>query len=180
MVCGLLAAGTTRADPPPAPASIDGAVAVAKPAALPVGLSRGLELGVDWDAPAWLGLRAGWSRATEHTLTHTVSHGDTRLRIVGGLRHRAGRGTLGVGLRLGATLTHESRLRDQGERAGLEGAALRTSAWRLLPAADLELAIAVRVYRRWGVAVSAGPSVHLDGRDAIGGWFASAGVTWRP
>jgi hypothetical protein len=159
---------------------IDGGLVVGHPAALPTGLSTGFGAGLTRGRTLVYGARASWSTATESTMAWTVTHRDLRLRVAGGLQHTAGRGTLGLRLGLGGTLVHEGRLRNQGERAGLTGDDLSTSALALLPAADLEAAISLHVWREWLVSVSGGPSVALDGGNALTGWTATLGVAWRP
>jgi len=155
-------------------------VFVAKPAALPTGLSTGV--GGDaarGDELAW-GAAAAWSTATEHSATHTVRHSDLRLHATAALQRTAGRGSIALRLGAGGTLVHETRRRDQGERAGLTGDALETSAWRMLPSADLTLSTSLALVGAWGVVVNGGPSVVLrDGR-AHAGWSGMLGVAWRP
>jgi hypothetical protein len=158
---------------------IDGGMAVGLPAALPTGLSTGLGVGLSrGDALAW-GARLSWSTATEYTLAWTVRHDDVRLRVVGALQHRAGRGTLALRLGAGGTLVREDRTRDQGSRAGLEGAALESTSVALLPAADLEAAVTLRVAGAWGLAVSGGPSLELLDGALRAGWIAGVGVAWH-
>jgi len=125
------------------------------------------------------GARASWSTATESTMAWTVTHRDLRMRVTGGLQHVAGRGTFGLRLGLGGTLVHEARLRNQGDRAGLTGDDLSTSALAMLPAADLEAAVSLHVWHEWLLSVSGGPSIALDGDRARAGWTAGLGVAWQ-
>ena len=159
---------------------VDGGLVVGHPAALPTGLSTGLGAGVTRGRSLVYGARASWSTASESTMAWTVTHRDLRLRVTGGLQHTVGRGTFGLRLGVGGTLVHEARLRNQGERAGLTGDALSTSALALLPAADLEAAVSLHVVRAWLVSVSGGPSLALDDGRARAGWTAGLGVAWRP
>ncbi len=159
---------------------IHGGLVVGPPTALPTGLSTGFGTGFTRGRTLVYGARASWSTATESTMAWTVTHRDLRLRLTGGLQHVAGRGTFGLRLGLGGTLVHEARLRSQGERAGLTGDDLSTSALALLPAADLEAAVSLHVWREWLVSVSGGPSLALDGGRALAGWTATLGVAWRP
>ena len=159
---------------------LDGGLVVGHPAALPTGLSTGIGAGIARGGTLAYGARASWSTATESTMAWTVTHQDLRLRLTGALQHAAGRGTFGLRLGLGGTLVHEARLRNQGERAGLSGDQLSTSALALLPAADLEAAVSIQIWRAWIATVSGGPSVALDGGHALAGWTASLGVAWRP
>jgi hypothetical protein len=160
---------------------IDGGLVVGHPTALPTGLATGIGAGVTRGRSLVFGARASWSTATESTMAWTVTHRDLRMRVTGGLQHVAGRGTFGLRLGLGGTLVHEARLRNQGERAGLTGDDLKTSALSLLPAADVEAQVALHVWRAWMMTVSGGPTVALDriaGR-ALAGWSAGLGVAWR-
>jgi hypothetical protein len=109
-----------------------------------------------------------------------VTHSDLRLRATGGLQKAAGRGTIGLRLGLGGTLVHETRVRNQGMRAGLSGSELEASALRLVPAADLDAVVALHVAGPWLLVTSGGPSVDvLDGK-LHAGWSAQLGVAWQP
>src|SRR5262249_32252700 len=101
--------------------AIDGGLIVGFPAALPTGLATGAEVGVTSGSQLAWGARAAWLTATEYSLPWTVTHSDVRLRVTGALQTSAGRGTFGLRLGLGGTLVHESRVRNQGMRAGLTG-----------------------------------------------------------
>ena len=153
---------------------------VAKPAALPTGLSTGLGADVAHGGVVAWGGETAWSTATEHSTTHTVRHSDLRLHATGALQHRIGRGSIALRLGAGGTLVHETRRRDQGERAGLTGDALETSAWRILPSADLALSTSLALVGSWGVAVNGGPAVYLREGALHAGWSAMLGVAWRP
>ena len=169
-----------RAEEPPGNLLIDGGLSAARPAALPTGLSSGVGAGVTHGRTFAWGARAAWSTATEYTSSWIVRQSDMKLRLVGALQHAAGRGTFGLRLGVGGTLVHETRTRDQGERAGLTGDDLRTSVWQLLPGGDLELAVALRVVGPWVTVLSGGPSLHLKGGDPRAGWTGSLGVAWQP
>jgi hypothetical protein len=160
--------------------AVDGGLAVGYPAALPTGLSRGVGVGIaDGHNLAW-GARASWVTATESSLPWMVTQSDLRLRVTGALQTSAGRGTIGVRLGLGGTLVHETRVRNQGMRAGLSGGELETSAYRMLPAADLDAVIALHVAGRWLLVTAGGPSVDLLDGKAHAGWNAQLGVAWQP
>ena len=109
-----------------------------------------------------------------------MRHDDLRLRLFAAAQHVAGRGTVALRLGLGGTTVHEVRTRDQGSRAGLTGDALESTTWSLLPAADLEAVVVVRVVAGWGLAVSGGPSIDLLDGAAHVGWVGSLGVAWQP
>jgi len=158
---------------------LDGGLVVGHPTALPTGLSTGLGVGATRGRTLVYGARASWSTATESTMAWTVTHRDLRMRVTGGLQYVAGRGTFGLRLGLGGTLVHEARLRNQGDRAGLTGDDLSTSALAMLPAADLEAAVSLHVWHEWLLSVSGGPSIALDGDRARAGWTAGLGVAWQ-
>ena len=178
-----LIGSASRADEQPVPAaaprtSVDGGLVVGLPAALPTGITTGVGAGVTRGGALAYGARVSWSSATEYTLTWTVRHEDLRLRLFGALQHREGRGTIALRLGAGGTLVHEKRIRAQGSRAGLSGSDLETTAWRMLPAADLELVVHVGLAGDVSLVLSAGPSfVYHDGAEHTG--FVSAlGVAW--
>jgi hypothetical protein len=160
--------------------AVDGGFALGFPAALPTGLSMGAGAGVTMGHTLAWGARASWVTATESSLPWTVTHSDLRLRITGALQKAAGRGTLGLRLGLGGTLVHESRVRNQGMRAGLSGSDLETSAFAMLPAADLDAVVALHVAGPWLLMMSGGPSVDVLDRKLHGGWSAQLGVAWQP
>ena len=160
--------------------AVDGGLVLGFPAALPTGLSMGAGAGVTiGHALAW-GARASWVTATESSLPWTVTHSDLRLRVTGALQKAAGRGTLGLRLGLGGTLVHETRVRNQGMRAGLSGSDLQTSAFAMLPAADLDAVVALHVAGPWLLMMSGGPSVDVLDSKLHGGWSAQLGVAWQP
>ena len=159
---------------------VDGGLAVSKPAALETGLSTGIGAGFERGGTLAWGASAAWSSATEHTTLFTVKHADLRLHAVGAVRRVAGRGTMSVRLGAGGTLVHETRTRDQGERAGLTGDDLEKSASRLIPSGSLEAAVTLRVHGAWGVAVRGGPTLNLRDGAAHAGWTGTLGVTWQP
>jgi len=167
---------------PYSPASdvvIDGGFAVGFPTALATGLSRGVAVGAMRGRTVALGVRAGWLTATESSLAWTVTHSDLRLRAAAAVQHTAGRGTFGVRLGAGGTLVHESRLRNQGERAGLMGEDLATSAYAMVPAADLEATIGLRLVGDWQLALAGGPSLALVDGSAHASWIAQLGIGWQ-
>lgn len=163
------------------PVQVDGGLIVGFPTALPTGLSRGIGAGVTFGAcPFRWGARAAWVTATESTLAWTVTHSDLRLRVTGSAQHDAGRGSIGLRVAAGGTMVHESRLRNQGMRAGLMGDALETSAFAMVPAADLEAVVSLHVIGPWLLVMSGGPSVAVVDGAAHGSWTAELGIGWQP
>jgi hypothetical protein len=190
----LLVAGvsaTARADEPTlvasgvqvrssGPLTVDGGLFFGLPSALGTGLSSGVEAGVArgrvfvWEA------QASWSSATESSITWTVTQSDLRLRVGAGVQHAIGRGRVGLALRLGPTVVHETRDRNQGARAGLTGSDLETSTYSLLPAGDLVATVSIHVAGPWLFTTGGGPAlVILDG-SAHAGWTTQIGVAWQP
>lgn len=162
--------------------AVDAGLVVGFPAALPTGLSKGVGAGVSMTSGSWFawGARTSWVTATEASLPWTVTHSDLRLRVTGALQKAAGRGTLGLRLGVGGTLVHESRLRNQGMRAGLTGSELETSSFAMLPAADLDAVLALHVAGPWVLVMSAGPSMDVFESKLHAGWSAQLGVAWQP
>jgi hypothetical protein len=160
--------------------AVDGGLVLGFPAALPTGLAKGVGVGVTTGRQLAWGARASWITATESSLPWTVTHSDLRLRITGALQKAAGRGTIGLRLGLGGTLVHESRVRNQGMRAGLTGSDLLTSAFSMLPAADLDAVIGIHVAGPWLLMMSGGPSVDVFESKLHAGWSAQLGVAWQP
>jgi hypothetical protein len=160
--------------------AVDGGLLVGLPAALGTGLSTGVGAGVTvGERFAW-GARVSWSTATESSLTWTVTQADLRLRATAAVQQRAGRGRFALRLGLGPTIVHESRLRNQGARAGLTGGELQTSAWVTLPAADLDGVVALHVAGPWLFLVGGGPSLTVIDGGARWGWTAQLGAGWQP
>jgi hypothetical protein len=182
---------TARADEPSLVASglqirssgsltVDGGLFFGLPSALGTGLSSGVAAGVArgrvfvWEA------QASWSSATESSITWTVTQWDLRLHVGAGLQHAMGRGRVGLALRLGPTIVHETRDRNQGARAGLAGSDLETTAYTVLPAGDLLASVAIHIAGPWLFTTSGGPAlVILDG-SAHAGWTTQIGVAWQP
>jgi len=159
---------------------LDGGVAIAAPSALPTGLAKGLIAGFAYGRTLRWGARASYVTASEDAEAWAVTHRETRLLATATLEHALGRGVVGLRLGLGGTLVHEHRLRHQGMRAALEGAALETSSIALLPTATLEAVIALHVRGPWLVELGGGPSLSiLDGR-ARGAWSTTVGIAWQP
>jgi hypothetical protein len=186
---GALTISPARAQPlemerPTTKNTLDGGLVLASPAELSTGMSEGVGAcfsrritaggGLAW------GARASWSTATEYTLIDTVRNDDIRMRLYGLVQHNAGRGSFGLRLGAGATAVYEGRTRAQGSRAGLTGSALETTAWYLLPAADLDVVVILRVWKSWGMSLSGGPSFHLVDGSVHKGWSSGLGVSWQP
>jgi hypothetical protein len=160
--------------------AVDGGLVVGFPAALPTGLSTGAGAGVTvGDTVTW-GARASWVTATESSLPWTVTQSELRLRVTGGVQAAPGRGTIGLRFGLGGTLVHETRLRNQGMRAGLTGSELETSGFALLPAADLDAVLALHIAGPWLLMTSGGPSLDIHDGKLHAGWSAELGVAWQP
>ncbi len=159
--------------------AIDAGLVVGFPAALPTGLSKGIGAGFTQGRGLAWGARGSWVTATESSLPWTVTQSDLNLRVTGAVQRVAGRGTIGLRLGLGGTLVHESRVRNQGMRAGLTGSALETSTFAMLPAANLEAVIALHVAGPWLVMMSGGPSVDVLSGSLHAGWSAELGVAWQ-
>jgi len=159
---------------------IDGGLVVGFPAALPTGLATGVGAGITAGKTLLWGARASWATATESSLPWTVTHSDLRLRMTAGVQAAPGRGTFGLRLGIGGTLVHETRMRNQGMRAGLTGSELETSAFAMLPAADLDAVIALHIAGPWLFVISGGPSIDFHDGKLHGGWNAELGVAWQP
>ncbi len=182
----LVFAYDARAEEPSSPWQVEGGLRLSPPAALSTGLSTGVGAGfVHGRTLAW-GASASWSSATEHTISWAVTHADLRFRLLGVLQTTMGKGTVGLRLGAGGTVVHESRTRHQGSRAGLEGSELEDTSWRLLPAADLELVITLKIVGPWGLTVGGGPSlVWAEGVEDVDRplrptWTGTVGVAWVP
>jgi hypothetical protein len=160
--------------------AVDGGLVVGFPAALPTGLATGIGAGVTTGRALALGARAAWVTATESSLPWTVTHSDLRLRATAGLQATPGRGILGLRLGLGGTVVHETRVRNQGMRAGLSGSELETSSFAMLPAADLDAVVALHITGPWLLVTSGGPSLDIVDGKLHGGWTAELGIAWQP
>jgi hypothetical protein len=163
--------------------TLDGQLVLALPAALQTGMSAGVGAAFTRVATrggllAW-GARVSWSTATEYSLTDTVRNDDIRLRLCGQLQRAVGRGLFGLRLGVGGTLVYENLTRAQAARAGLSGSQRETTSWSMLPAADIEAIVVLRIWDSWGMSVSGGPTLHwLDGGTRTG-WSSGLGVTWQ-
>jgi hypothetical protein len=162
------------------PLAIDGGLVMGPPMTLPGGMASGVGVGAAYGRRLALGVRAGWSAATESSLVWTVRHDDYRLRATAAVQHAAGRGVLALRLGLGGTLVHEDRTRNQGARAGLTGAELSNSALTLLPAGEVEAVVSVHVAGRWFLALGGGPTALLQDGVFRAAWTAQLGVGWQP
>ncbi|HEY4183331.1 MAG TPA: hypothetical protein VGM90_41190 [Kofleriaceae bacterium] len=162
------------------PLQLEAGFAAGFPAALPTGLSRGVGVGASlgW-CPFRIGVRAAWMTATESSESWEVTNSDLHLRATAGVEQVAGRGSFGLRLAAGGTLVHESRMRQQGARAGLMGDELETSTWAMLPAADLEATVDLAVYDAWHFVISGGPSIALLDQQPHWSWISQIGIGWR-
>lgn len=163
------------------PLAFDGGLLVGFPTALPTGLSRGLGVGLTaGHCPFRWGARVAWLTATESTLDWQVTHSDLRLRATASLQHDAGRGSIALRVGGGGTLVHETRLRNQGMRAGLTGSDLEMTAFALVPAAEVEAVVSLHLVGKWLVVMSGGPSAAIVDSSLHGSWIAELGVGWQP
>lgn len=162
--------------------TIDAGLLVATPAALSGVTSTGIVAGVTRRCGCRFeyGAQLGWSTANGSSIDWSVTHSDLRLRVIGGVRMGVGRGAFSLRAGLGTTVVHETRERNQGERAGLTGDDLMTSAWRAIPAGDLQGVVSLHIAGRWLLAVGGGPSLYLADGELRAGWSAQLGVAWQP
>ena len=159
--------------------AVDAGLQVGFPAALPTGLARGLGAGVAWGRCLALGGRASYTTVTESSDAWIVTHHEVGLRVTGAVQRAVGRGLLALRLGAGGTVVHESRLRQQGTRAGLAGDALATSATALVPAANLDAVVGISIRGPWRLQLGGGPAIVIDDGPHAG-WSASVGVAWQP
>ena len=165
--------------------TLDAGLVLAYPAALVTGMSAGV--GATFMRTAtrggWLawGARASWSTATEYSPapTYSVTNEEIRLRLCGQLQHAVGRGLFGLRVGLGGTLVYEDRTLVQGARAGLPPSQQEITSWAMLPAADFEGIVVLRVWNSWGMSVSGGPTLHGLHGGVRTGWTSGLGVTWQ-
>jgi len=184
LACAMSASAQPATDGSSSPRStVDGQLVLALPAALSTGMSAGVGAGFMRVATrggmlAW-GARASWSTATEYSPTDTVRNDDIRLRLCGQLQHAEGRGLFGLRVGLGGTLVYEGRARDQAARAGLSGSQAENTSWAMLPAADMEGIVVLRIWNSWGMSVTGGPTLHGLHGGVRAGWTSGLGVTWQ-
>jgi len=162
------------------PLTIDGGLLLGQPAALGTGLSTGVGAGASYGRLLALGVRASWSTATESSLAWQVTQADFKLRATGAVQRAVGRGRFALRLGAGPTIVHETRLRNQGMRAGLTGADLETSATATLPAGELEAVVAIHIAGPWLLTMSGGPTLTIIDGGAHAGWTALIGTGWQP
>ena len=164
--------------------TLDAGLVLAFPAALVTGMSAGV--GATFMRAArggWLawGARASWSTATEYSPapTYAVTDEEIRLRLCGQVQYAVGRGLFGLRVGLGGTLVYEDRTLVQGARAGLPASQQEITSWAMLPAADFEGIVVLRVWNSWGMSVSGGPTLHGLHGGVRTGWTSGLGVTWQ-
>jgi hypothetical protein len=165
--------------------TLDAGLVLAYPAALVTGMSAGV--GATFMRTAtrggWLawGAHASWSTATEYSSapTYSVTNQEVRLRLCGQLQHAVGRGLFGLRVGLGGTLVYEDRTLVQGARAGLPSSQQEISSWAMLPAADFEGIVVLRVWNSWGMSVSGGPTINGLHGGVRAGWTSGLGVIWQ-
>jgi len=160
--------------------TLDGGVLLALPAALGTGLSTGIGLGAMVGHRFRVGMRVSGSTASESSIDWAVTHTELRLRAAADFQHVAGRGAFGLRLGVGPTIVHETRVRNQGARAGLTGADLENTAFSLLPSVDLDAVVGVHIAGPWLLMVSGGPSASWVSGDFKAGWSALVGTGWQP
>lgn len=159
---------------------IDGGLVVGFPIALPTGLAKGLTAGITRGHRFAFGARAAWLTASEDSDAWAVTHHELHVRATAAVMHDVGRGTVGARLGLGGALVYEDRLRHQGMRAALEGDALETTAFALLPVATLEGVVALHIKGPWLVQLSGGPALSIVDGGAHGSRLAEVGLAWQP
>ena len=163
------------------PLTVDGGLVLALPTALGTGLSSGVGAGVTYGRLLAWEARASWSTSTESSIPWTVTQDDIRLRAGGVLQRPLGRARVGLRLGMGPTIVYESRLRNQGARAGLTGSALQSSSTEVFAAGELEAVVALHVFGPWLLALSGGPSLAIGSSGAAtGGWATLIGIGWQP
>jgi hypothetical protein len=160
--------------------ALDGGLVMGRSLTLDTGMATGVGAGITYGRRFAIGARASWATATESSLVWAVTHDDYRLRGVAVVQQPAGRGVFALRLGAGASIVHESRTREQGQRAGLTGYDLMNSATALLPGGELEAVVSVHVAGPWLLAVSGGPAATLDAGALRAGWTAQLGVGWQP
>jgi hypothetical protein len=184
LACATSASAQTATEASFSPMNtIDGQLVLALPAALATGMSTGVGAAFTRVATrggmlAW-GARASWSTATEYSLVDTIRNDDIRLRLCAQLQHAAGRGLFGLRVGVGGTIVYEGRTRGQGARAGLTGSALGSTTWAMLPAADIEAIVVLRIWNSWGMSITGGPTLHWINGGTRTGWSSGLGVTWQ-
>jgi len=90
---------------------------------------------------------------------------------------RSGAGLVRAARGLGGTLVYEDRTLVQGARAGLPASEQEITSWAMLPAADFEGIVVLRVWNSWGMSVSGGPTLHGLHGGVRTGWTSGLGVT---
>ncbi len=179
------AQSVARAAPPAGPDSVGLGLAAGQPAMLPAALGQGLTLSATPLRIADAGstrLAAGaellWLRAVEHSPSWQVTQDELRVRLVVDGELERGRGRWLLRLGLGATTVWESRLRHQSER--LVDGGIHSSGLALVPGAELQVGVALRIVGHVGVRLRVGPSVHL-GEAATGvGALGTLEAAWLP
>jgi hypothetical protein len=162
------------------PLTVDGGLLLGSPAALATGMSTGVGGGAMIGNRLSFGARASWSTATESSIAWTLTRADLRLRAAAAIQHAVGRGRFALRLGLGPTIVHETRVRNQGARAGLSGSDLQSAAWVALPTGELEAVVAVHVAGPWLLQLAGGPGLALADGGAHAGWTAGLAVGWQP
>ena len=83
-------------------------------------------------------------------------------------------------LGFGPTIVHETRVRNQGARAGLTGTDLENTSLSTLPSVDLDAVVGVHIAGPWLLMVSGGPNASWVSGDFKAGWSALHGTGWQP
>ena len=160
---------------------LDGGIVVAAPTALSTGIARGLGAGITVGRQRFTwGARASYASASEDGEAWAVTHREVHALLTGSVQQALGRGVVGLRLGVGGTLVHESRLRHQGMRAGLEGDDLQSKALALLPTASLDAVLGLHVRGPWMMQLSVGPFASIVDGEPRAAWAATVGIAWHP
>lgn len=125
-----------------------------------------------------VGGEALWLRATEHSASWEVTQDDLRVRLVLDGMVARGRGAWLLRIGVGATAVVESRLRHQSERL-LEGG-IHDSGVALLPGAEAQFGVALRIVGHVGVRLRVGPALHLANGAPQLGVLGTLEGAWLP
>ena len=150
----------------------------AMPTALQTGMATGVVIGAESAFGPRLGVAVGWAQAAEYTASWHVGHDELRIRATGSARFGAGRALMLVRVAVGATAVHELRVHNQAGRLGVSVPADQR-AWAIVPAAELDLGVFVRLIGQWGLTVAGGPALRWVDAAGAAGWQTTIGAGWQ-